>query len=556
MRNNEFANGRNRRYYLIFLIRGKQFIMTVAEYIANQLYVKGVRYVFGIPGGPSITYLEAFRNAGIEFILTSNEAAAGIMADVTGRLTGIPGVCHATFGPGATNITTGIGGALLDRSPVIVFTSEMGDYLINRTTQMNINHQKLFEPVTKATFRLNILNAMEVMENAFRISMDKYPGPVHIGLPADIADSEISNDPFPEYIAEKDTNDNDLARIITLLENSRSPLIAAGLTAKRLGLNNKLIRLLDNYRIPVVLTPMAKGLISEEHECYAGVLFHSLSDYLEDLYGKTDLVIGLGYDPVEFNYESWMPQVPLIHFDMKITDMPPSINSVQYIGLPDEWFRMLGHLNKSSLVFHKTVIEGIKNEMSAIFNGFTSHFGPAAALKALQDELPEDTIVTADVGSHLHLIGQFWRSGDKGKLIMTNGWSGMGFGIPAALAARMNNHEATVACITGDGGFLMMAGEIITARRYNLPVIIIVFSDGELNLIKVKQSWKSIAPYGTTLYQDDLFASEIFLGAKVRRVDSYDGMKKAVIEALSVNEPVIINAVIDPEDYQWLIVKR
>jgi len=530
--------------------------MTVAEYIANQLYIKGVRYVFGIPGGPSIPYLEAFRNAGIEFILTSNEAAAGIMADITGRLTGIPGICHATFGPGATNITTGIGGALLDRSPVIVFTSEMGENMINRTTQMNINHQKLFEPLTKATFRLNISNAREVMENALRISIEKYPGPVHIGLPADIADTGINNDPFPEHVAEEETSDNDLTTIINLLKNSRSPLIAAGLTAKRLGLKNKLLQLLDNYRIPVVLTPMAKGLISEEHECYAGVLFHSLSDYLEDLYEKTDLVIGLGYDPVEFNYESWMPQVPLIHFDLKITDMSPALNSVQYTGMPDEWFRIIGHLNKSSLVFHKTVIEGIRNEMSAVFNGFTGHFGPAAALKALQDELPEDTVVTADVGSHLHLIGQFWKTGDKGKLIMTNGWSGMGFGIPAALAVRMNDHQSTVVCITGDGGFLMMAGEIITARRYNLPVIIVVFSDGELNLIKVKQSWKNIAPYGTALYQDDLFASEVFLGVKVLRVDSYDGMKKAVIEALTVNEPIIINAVIDPEDYQWLIVKR
>jgi acetolactate synthase I/II/III large subunit len=124
--------------------------VTIAEYIANQLFNQGVRYVFGIPGGPSIPYMEAFRSAGIEFILTSNEATAGIMADVTGRLTGIPGICHATFGPGATNITTGIGGALLDRSPVIVFTSEMSDNMLNRTTQMNINHQILFEPITKA----------------------------------------------------------------------------------------------------------------------------------------------------------------------------------------------------------------------------------------------------------------------------------------------------------------------------------------------------------------------------------------------------------------------
>jgi acetolactate synthase-1/2/3 large subunit len=174
----------------------------------------------------------------------------------------------------------------------------------------------------------------------------------------------------------------------------------------------------------------------------------------------------------------------------------------------------------------------------------------------LQEELPENVLLTADVGSHLHLIGQFWRTNGRGKIIMTNGWSGMGFGIPAALAAQINNPEATVVCITGDGGFLMMAGEMITAKRYNLPVIVVVFSDGELNLIKVKQSWKNIPPYGTMLYQGDLFGADTFLGIKVFKAQSNEEMRKAIIEALSVNEPVIINAVIDPEDYNWLIVRR
>ena len=119
--------------------------MTIAEYIANQLVNIGVKYVFGIPGGPSLPYIEAFRIAGIEFILTSNESAAATMADVSARLTGIPGICHSTLGPGATNIATGTGEALLDRSPMIVFTSEMPDSMLHRTTQMNIDHQKLFE---------------------------------------------------------------------------------------------------------------------------------------------------------------------------------------------------------------------------------------------------------------------------------------------------------------------------------------------------------------------------------------------------------------------------
>src|SRR5512133_3860087 len=252
--------------------------------------------------------MEAFRAAGIEFILTSNEAAAGMMADVTARITGVPGVCHATFGPGATNITTGVGEALLDRSPVIVFTSEMSDEMINRTTQMNIDHQKLFEPVTKATYRLSVKNVRETMKAAFTLCREEYPGPIHIGLPAGIADLEMIDGIDDNVTPGNANHHNDIQKILSILEKSRRPLIAAGLTAKRLGLDNDILSVVERYRIPVVLTPMAKGLIPEDHPCYAGVLFHSLSDYLEDMYEKTDLVLGIGYDPLESNYESWIPQ--------------------------------------------------------------------------------------------------------------------------------------------------------------------------------------------------------------------------------------------------------
>jgi acetolactate synthase-1/2/3 large subunit len=531
--------------------------MNVAQLLAKKLAENGIKYVFGIPGGPSIPYMEAFKAEGIDFILTSNEASAGIMADVTARLTGIPGICHSTFGPGATNISTGVGGALLDRSPVIVLTSEMPDEMINRTVQMNINHQKLFEPVTKATFRINPGNASEIIELSFRICREEYPGPVHIGLPSDIAEMEAAES---MGIAQASENrrlvQNDLQNTLSLFEWTRRPLLAVGLTAARLESGRQLIEFLEKYPMPVVLTPMAKGLLPEDHPCYAGVLFHSLSDYLEDILDKTDLIIGLGYDQVEFNYESWLPDIPLLHFDVKKTDLPCRQNVTSYIGTVNEWFSVLSNMNPGSIVFEKSLIKGVRDEMESVFEGFTNHFGPAAAFKVLQEELPENTILTADVGSHLHLAGQYWKTRGKRNILMTNGWSGMGFGIPAALAAQLINPDVTVVCVTGDGGFLMMAGELITAKRYNLPVITVVFSDGELNLIKVKQSWKELSPYGTILYQGDLFESERFLGIKVMKAHSIETMQSAIIDALSMKESVIINAMIDPEDYKWLIVKR
>ena len=530
--------------------------MTIAEYIASQFAEYGVRYVFGIPGGPSVPYMEAFRSAGIEFILTSHESASAVMADVTARLTGVPGICHGTFGPGATNISTGTGGALLDRSPVIVLTSEMPDSLLHRTVQMNISHQKLFESLTKATFRLTEDNVSEVISSALNICFDEYPGPVHIGLPSDIASLEFRGETYMHTSGYETDNEDDIIKITDLLEKSRHPLIAAGLTAARFGLKKRLADFLDFYRIPVVLTPMAKGLLPQDHPCYAGVLFHALSDYMEDIYEKTDLVIGLGYDTVEYNYESWLPDVPLIHFDTRRTDMVEGKEIYQFAGLPEEWFRLLGNLNSGSLSFDHSVIKGIRDEMVSVFNGFLGHFGPVAVLAGLNNILPPDTIITADVGSHLHLIGQFWPVSSTDRFIISNGWSSMGFGIPAAIAAKFSRPDSTVVCLTGDGGFLMAAGEIMTARRYNLAIIIVIFSDGELNLIKLKQSWKYLHPYATQIYSGSLFGSDTFLGLRVYNADTPEKIKESVETALGLNEPVIINAIIDPEDYKWLVVRQ
>lgn len=530
--------------------------MTVAEYIADQLYKNGVRYVFGVPGGPSIPYMESFRSAGIEFILTAHEAAAGIMAGVSARLTGIPGVCHATFGPGAVNLASGAGEAFLDRTPVIILTSELDDKMIQRTTQMNINHQKLYEPLTKATFRMTPGNAAEVIGKALKICREEYPGPVHIGLPSDIASYEVepANDftPIDNCIAFSNDTDN----IVSLLAKSRKPLIAAGLTSARYAIGGKLAGFLDKNKIPVVLTPMAKGLLPENHPCYAGVLFHALSDYMEDLFRETDLVIGLGYDPVEYNYESWMPDVPLVIFNTIETDLPEIARVARFTGHPDEWFSILGRMENGSAVFNRSAVQSVRDETIAVFNGFTDHFGPVTAFKILQEELPEDTILTVDVGSHLHLAGQYWNTSGKQNIIMTNGWSGMGFGLPAALAAKIVSPGSTVVCVTGDGGFLMTAGEILTARRYNLQVITVVISDGELNLIKLKQSWQNLSPYGTSLYSGDLFDSASFFGIRVINADSEESMRIAINEAISLKKPVIINARIDPDDYKWLVVRK
>ena len=528
--------------------------MNICEYIASELVERGVKFVFGIPGGPSISYMEEFRKKGINFVITSNETAAGIMADVTGRLTGIPGVCHATFGPGATNLATGVGGALLDRSPMIAFTTEVPVSMSRRTMQMNIDHHSLFEPLTKASIRMNSDSSGEIICDAFDLAKSEYPGPVHIGLPSDIADEKVksikagyvSEDWDQETLIDSETS--------ALLEYAKKPLLVVGLTASRFDIKSELLRFLEAHPIPLIVTPMAKGIVPEDHPSYCGVLFHALSNRLEPLIEECDLVIGFGYDPVEYNYESWMPDIPLIHINTIKTDMPCDIMVKQVIGNLEGILDMASSVMKHDYEWHQELFMEVRNSILGVKLLPSDNFGPVALLNILESAVSEKSIVSLDVGSHIHLFGQLWETYKGGRVIMTNGWSGMGFAIPAAIAAKLNNPQLNVIAVTGDGGFLMSAGEIATIRRLNLKIIIIVLCDRELNLIKLKQEKRELAPDRIDLYKGDLFEADKFLGVRVIEVESEESMSKAISSALLSDSASIINAKIDPEEYRKYVI--
>jgi len=532
---------------------------TLAEELVKSLHALGVRHVFGIPGGPSIPYMEAMRQHGIEFVLVSNEQSAGMMADVFGRLTGIPGVCHATFGPGATNLATGIGGALLDRSPLIAFTTEVKEADIARKTQMNIDHQALYQPITKWTTRLSGSNFKETISKAFKIATSEMPGPVHIGLPsnidgdlvdaADVVDTfERGSIPLPDPCV--------LEAAAKMIKKAKKPILAIGLTAARLGLYHSIREFVNKNNIPVLLTPMAKGMIPATHPCYAGVIFHAQSDLVAPVYRDADLVVGIGYDSIEFNYESWMPNVPLIHIDTEPVDIPSQYDvACEVIG---DLGAALSYLNSLTLPAYNWDLNHIKANKAKLLQSLmprTAAFNPSDLIAVLQQVMPKDGIITADVGAHLHLLGQLWQTDEPNRFIMTNGWSTMGFGIPSAIGAKLCKPNSTVVGITGDGGFLMNCGELLTARRLGINVVIIVLCDRNLSLIEVKQDWKNVAQYGTALYEGEYFDADKFLGVPILKARDEGEMRASLLKAFSASGPVIIEAYVDGSVYKNLITR-
>lgn len=534
----------------------------VARNVVTALRDTGVRHVFGVPSGGWVDYMEAIRTTdGIDFVLASHEGGAGFMADICGRLTGVPGVCFGTFGPGATNLATGVGGATLDRSPMIALTDEMPASLRGRTVQMGIDHQALFAPLTKATMRIEADTAVDTLRDAACIALSGRPGAVHVGLPQGMsavavefsAIGAITADPVPAPAPA------DIDALVAAFTVAKKPVLAIGLGAVHAGVQHSLVALAERFGLPVLLTPMAKGMVAEDHPNYAGVLFHALSDMVGLTHAEADLVVAVGYDPIEFNYESWMKDgLGLASIDIVPADIDRDKHPVaaELVGAIAPALDALLALPAVAKGWDLAAIAERKAAMFAKLAGCDGRFGPCAALDVLRDVLPEDGIMTCDVGAHTHLIGQHWRTPRPGTQIMTNGWSAMGFGLPAAIAAKLCRPDTPVCCVLGDGGFLMTAGELATAVREKLPLVIVIFTDNDLALIRIKQEKKQNPIYGTPVRAEGTIGGPSLFGVPVTVARDPAEFRAALQAGFAADGPVIVEALLDSREYDELVLRK
>lgn len=535
---------------------------TVARNVVTGLRDLGVRHIFGVPSGGWVDYMEAIRTTdGIDFVLASHEGGAGFMADVCGRLTGVPGVCFGTFGPGATNLATGVGGATLDRSPMIALTDEMPAPLRGRTVQMGIDHQALFAPLTKATMRIAADGATDTLAEAARIALSGRPGAVHVGLPqgmsAEAVEAQaigaVEADPLP--MPDPAATD----ALVAAFAAAERPVLAIGLGAVHAGVQDRIAALAERFGLPVLLTPMAKGMIAEDHPNYAGVLFHALSDMVGQTHAEADLVVAIGYDPIEFNYESWMKDgLALASVDVAPIDIDRDKHPVaaEVVGAIAPALDALLALPAASKDWDLAGLAARRAAMFAKLAGRGGAFGPCAALDVLRDVLPDNGIMTCDVGAHTHLIGQHWRTPKPGTQIMTNGWSAMGFGLPAAIAAKLCRPDTPVCCVLGDGGFLMTAGELATAVREKLPLVIVIFTDNDLALIRIKQEKKSNPIYGTPVRAEGTIGGPSLFGVPVTVARDPAEFRAALVAGFAADGPVIVEALLDSREYDDLVLRK
>jgi acetolactate synthase-1/2/3 large subunit len=388
--------------------------MNNADLIVAILKAAGIDRGFGIPSGNVLPLMEAMRKGGIDFLLTAHEGSAGFAADVTGRMTGRPGLCIATLGPGATNLATGVGCAYLDRSPMIAITCNLNTDQLGRRIQMWIDHHALFAPITKATFRLEQGRIAEVVNAAIALALTEPQGPVHLDLPEDVALAPAREAMPAAAVLPRLARpaDGAIARAGALIAAASRPIAVIGSSAMRIADPDLLRRVIERHGLPFATTTMAKGMVSDDHPLALGCIERACRQVQRRFLRGADLIVGIGYDTIEVEYEAWIGDVPLLHIDIERADIAAGVKLVHEVtGDLDSALARLAGLphggsgsgaNRSgengwtaaALAAHRRAFHAALRPAGP---AFTAH----AAIDAVRRALPPEGILSLDVGAHI-----------------------------------------------------------------------------------------------------------------------------------------------------------
>ncbi|PPR11816.1 MAG: Acetolactate synthase isozyme 1 large subunit [Alphaproteobacteria bacterium MarineAlpha11_Bin1] len=527
--------------------------MNNAELIVQILKMAGTTFGFGIPSGNVLPLMDAMRRHDLPFVLTAHEGSAGFAADVMGRMTNAPGLGIATLGPGATNLATGVGNAWLDRSPMIAITCNLNTDQLGRRIQMYIDHHKLFMPITKATLAIREGSVAETITRAVRISMSEPRGPVHLDLPEDVA-LALATEPIPNvetFIRVPPASPQAVEEGIELLAAAKRPVAVLGSSAMRMSDPSLLLSFVERHALPFATTTMAKGMIDEDHPLSLGCIERGKRQIQRAFLRSSDLIVGIGYDTIEVEYEAWIGATPLLQIDIDKVDVAISVQvKGEVTGDLDASLSLMVEAPASDNEWVETQIADHRVAFQKALRPASEVFTPHEAIDIVRDLLPTNGILTFDVGAHTHQIASQWTAHAPKTFHISNGWSSMGFGLPAAIAAKLARPNLPVVCILGDGCFQMTCGEIATAKRLGISLPVVVLDDRWLGLIRVKQERRQLPFYGTTLqeeaYQDP---PEHYFGVPAVGVRSGEILRVELEKALQREGPTVIEAIVNAEHY-------
>jgi acetolactate synthase-1/2/3 large subunit len=500
-----------------------------SDLLVAALENEGVERIFGIPGEENLDIVESLRTSKIELILTRHEQAAAFMAATQGRLTGRPGVCLATLGPGALNFTTGAAYAYLGAMPMLMITGQKPIRSARQARFQIVDIISAMRPITKMTRQIVSADSIPtVVRDAFRIASEERPGPVHLELPEDIAAEEGQASPVPPHAIERPIAPSTaIDRVADMILRAKRPLVMIGAAGNRPRLIEPLSAFVRRTGIAFFNTQMGKGAVTGGSNLYVGTAALSERDYVHEAIDRADLIIAVGHDTVE--------KPPFLMGravgGQKVIHIGYTSANVEQVFYPDA--ELVGDIGASVTALAERLQGKVQPDdgMTALRQGILEHLNadarsdrfpviPQRVVHDVRSVMPEDGIVCLDNGMYKIWFARNYRTHQANTLLLDNALATMGAGLPSGIAAKLIHPDRRVLVVCGDGGFMMNSQELETAVRLKLDLVVLIIEDSAYGMIRWKQAVDRFPDFGMTFGNPDFVTYAAAYGAQGHRVGS------------------------------------
>lgn len=539
----------------------KQGSKSVVESLINH----HVDYVFGIPGAKIDGVFNELEDHGPELIVTRHEQNAAFMAQAIGRITGEPGVVIATSGPGASNLATGLVTATAEGDPVLAIAGQVKRSDLLKLTHQSMDNAALFQPITKYSAEIQDPETIsEVIANAYRMAKSSKKGASFISIPQDVVDAPVQGNIIKPLSDPKlgSASADDIRYLAERIREAKLPVLLVGMRGSSEKETLAIRQLVEKTALPVVETFQAAGVISRELEAHffgrVGLFRNQPGDMLLK---RSDLVIAIGYDPIEYEARNWNAEkdARIIVIDEAPAEIDPFMQPErELIGDISATLDLLtGSLEPQQ------VSEDAKEYLASLQAKLTERdivqskgeagiLHPLEVINTLQSKVTDDMTVTVDVGSHYIWMARHFRSYEPRHLLFSNGMQTLGVALPWAISAALVRPNTQIVSVSGDGGFLFSAQDLETAVRKKLNIVHLIWNDGRYNMVEFQEKMKYQRASGVDFGPVDFVKYAEAFGAKGIRATSVEELEKALEEGFATEGPVIIDIPIYYRDNEKL----